>query len=77
MPQDRTSLVLGLLLVALGGGWLLRSLGFISPVDWAWTLGLARRLGPRRSPFRFRQGVVCRRRFFRDRQHLLRAPSDR
>ena len=41
MPQDRTSLVLGLLLVALGGGWLLRSLGFISPVDWAWTLGLA------------------------------------
>lgn len=41
MPQDRTSLVLGILLVAVGGGWLLSSLGFIPMVDWAWTLGLA------------------------------------
>jgi hypothetical protein len=41
VPQDRTALVLGLLLVALGGGWLLSSLGFIPMVDWAWTLGLA------------------------------------
>lgn len=41
MPEDRTALILGILLVALGGGWLLSSLGFIPPIDWAWTLGLA------------------------------------
>lgn len=41
MPQDRTTLVLGILLVAVGGGWLLGSLGFIPTVDWAWTFGLA------------------------------------
>ncbi len=41
MQQDRTSLILGLLLVAVGGGWLLGSLGFIPSVDWAWSLGLA------------------------------------
>ena len=41
MHQDRTSLILGTLLVALGGGWLLGSLGFFPSVDWAWSLGLA------------------------------------
>lgn len=41
MQQDRTSLILGILLVAVGGGWLLSSLGFIPTVDWAWSLGLA------------------------------------
>lgn len=41
MQKDRSSLILGFLLVGLGGGWLLSSLGFIPPVDWAWTLGLA------------------------------------
>lgn len=41
MHKDRSSLVLGFLLVAVGGGWLLSSLGFIPPIDWAWTLGLA------------------------------------
>jgi hypothetical protein len=41
MQQDRTSLILGGLLVAVGGGWLLSSLGFIPSVDWAWSLGLA------------------------------------
>lgn len=41
MQQDRTSLILGGLLVAVGGGWLLGSLGFIPSVDWAWSLGLA------------------------------------
>ena len=41
MPQDRSSLVLGILLVGLGGGWLISSLGFIPPVDWAWSIGLA------------------------------------
>jgi hypothetical protein len=29
------------MLVAVGGGWLLSSLGFIPSVDWAWSLGLA------------------------------------
>ncbi|MFM7137371.1 MAG: hypothetical protein ACKO1M_09945 [Planctomycetota bacterium] len=41
MPEDRTVLVLGILLVALGGGWLLSSMGFIPAVEWAWTIGLA------------------------------------
>jgi len=41
VPQDRSSLVLGILLVGLGGGWLISSLGFIPPVDWAWSIGLA------------------------------------
>ena len=41
MQHDRTSLILGVLLVAVGGGWLLSSLGFIPTVDWAWSLGLA------------------------------------
>ena len=41
MHQDRSSLILGTLLVAVGGGWLLSSLGFIPSVDWAWSLGLA------------------------------------
>jgi hypothetical protein len=41
MQQDRTSLILGGLLVAVGGGWLLSSVGFIPNVDWAWSLGLA------------------------------------
>ena len=33
MPQERPALGLGLLLVALGGGWLLSRLGFIPMVD--------------------------------------------
>lgn len=41
MPQDRTSLALGILLIGLGGGWLLSNLGFIPSVDWAWSIGLA------------------------------------
>jgi hypothetical protein len=41
MQNDRSSLIVGFLLVAVGGGWLLSSLGFIPTVDWAWTLGLA------------------------------------
>lgn len=41
MPRDRTSLVLGILLIGVGTGWLLSSLGFIPGVDWAWSLGLA------------------------------------
>lgn len=41
MPRDRTSLTLGILLLGVGTGWLLSSLGFIPDVDWAWSLGLA------------------------------------
>jgi hypothetical protein len=41
VSQDRSSLILGILLVGLGGGWLLSSLGFIPSVDWAWSIGLA------------------------------------
>jgi hypothetical protein len=41
MQKDRSSLIPGFLLVGLGGGWLLSSMGFIPPVEWAWSLGLA------------------------------------
>ena len=41
MQHDRSSLILGVLLVGVGGGWLLSSLGFIPSVDWAWSAGLA------------------------------------
>lgn len=41
MQKDRSSLILGVLLIGLGGGWLLSSLDFIPSVDWAWSLGLA------------------------------------
>jgi hypothetical protein len=41
MKPARRTLILPLLLVFLGVGWLLTTLGIGPPIDWAWTLGLA------------------------------------
>jgi hypothetical protein len=41
MKPDKSGLILPVLLIALGGGWLITSLGVGSGIDWIWTLGLA------------------------------------
>jgi hypothetical protein len=41
MSIDRKTLVVPILLITLGVGWLLTTLGVVPGVDWAWTLGLA------------------------------------
>jgi uncharacterized membrane protein len=38
---DKKSLVLPILLITVGTGWLLTTLGVAPGVDWVWTLGLA------------------------------------
>lgn len=40
MPEKK-SLILPLLLITVGTGWLLTTLGVAPGVDWVWTLGLA------------------------------------
>ncbi len=39
--QDKKTLILPLLLIAIGTGWLLTTLGIAPGIDWVWTLGLA------------------------------------
>ena len=39
--SDKKTLLLPLLLIAVGIGWLLRALGMAPSIDWVWTLGLA------------------------------------
>jgi hypothetical protein len=41
MKSDKKSLLLPVLLIAVGVGWLLSSLGVAPEIDWIWTLGLA------------------------------------
>jgi uncharacterized membrane protein YGL010W len=41
MQPDRKTLILPLLLIAVGTGWLLTTLGVAPGIDWIWTLGLA------------------------------------
>ena len=41
MDASKKSLMIPLLLVAVGTGWLLTTLGVVPGVDWCWTLGLA------------------------------------
>lgn len=41
MKSDKKTLLLPVLLIAVGVGWLLTSLGFAPGIDWIWTLGLA------------------------------------
>jgi hypothetical protein len=41
MSADRRTLIVPLLLIALGIGWLLTTLGVAPQIDWLWTLGLA------------------------------------
>jgi hypothetical protein len=41
MNSGKVSLLLPILLISIGIGWLLSTLGIIPSVDWVWTLGLA------------------------------------
>jgi hypothetical protein len=41
MKLDKKSLALPILLMTVGTGWLLTTLGVAPGVDWIWTLGLA------------------------------------
>jgi hypothetical protein len=41
VKAGKETLVLAILLIAVGAGWLLSTLGVVPRVDWAWTLGLA------------------------------------
>lgn len=41
MAPDKTTLVLPILLITVGSGWLLTTLGVAPGVDWIWTLSLA------------------------------------
>lgn len=41
MNSDKRTLVIPILLIALGTGWLLTTLGVMPGVDWIWTIGLA------------------------------------
>lgn len=40
MPTDKTSLIVPVLLIAVGTGWLLSALGIGQSILWIWTLGL-------------------------------------
>jgi hypothetical protein len=40
MNPDKKTLILPVLLIAVGGGWLLTTLGVAPGIDWVWTLGL-------------------------------------
>jgi hypothetical protein len=41
MSADKKTLVIPILLITLGIGWLLTTLGVVPEIDWVWTLGLA------------------------------------
>ena len=41
MSPAKHTLIFPALLIALGSGWLLTTLGIAPKIDWAWTLGLA------------------------------------
>ena len=41
MSPSKMSLVLPIVLIGIGVGWLLSAAGFLPGIDWVWTLGLA------------------------------------
>ena len=41
MMPDKKTLLLPILLITVGSGWLLTTLGVLPGIDWVWTLGLA------------------------------------
>ena len=41
MMPDKKTLLLPILLITVGSGWLLTNLGILPGIDWVWTLGLA------------------------------------
>lgn len=38
---DKKTLILPLLIISIGSGWLLTTLGIVPGINWIWTLGLA------------------------------------
>lgn len=38
---DKKTLILPLLIISIGSGWLLTTLGIVLGINWIWTLGLA------------------------------------
>lgn len=40
MPKAKSEVVIPVLLVAVGAGWLMSSLDIFGGVDWAWSIGL-------------------------------------
>lgn len=41
MGTDKKTLIVPLLMIAVGAGWLLTAIGLAPGIDWVWTLGLA------------------------------------
>jgi hypothetical protein len=41
MNSNKLGIILPILLITLGAGWLLTTLGIAPGIDWVWTLGLA------------------------------------
>lgn len=41
MPHTKGPLILALLIVTVGIGWLLTAMNYVPEVNWVWTLGLA------------------------------------
>lgn len=41
MNPDKKTLLLPILLITIGSGWLLTTLQIVPGIDWVWTLGLA------------------------------------
>jgi len=41
MSPDKKTLIVPILLITLGAGWLLTTIGVAPDIDWVWTLGLA------------------------------------
>ena len=41
MPGAKRDLVIPILLLVFGVGWLLNGMGFIPGIDWTWSIGLA------------------------------------
>ena len=41
MQSNRKAFIVPMLVITVGAGWLLTSLGVVPGIDWVWTLGLA------------------------------------
>ncbi len=41
MPKVKSEVGVPVLLIAVGVGWMMNSLGILPDVEWAWSIGLA------------------------------------
>jgi len=41
MPKVKSEVVIPVLLIAVGVGWMMNSMGILPGVEWAWSIGLA------------------------------------